>query len=690
MQPKKPSQKQNNLIKQKISDWFQSDISIRSLIVREGQEAIKPQINEAQKHVKAKIQEELNKYPEDYRQAHQIDLDHHEFELVDKRITNLKSSLNNLASCEADFNKFLTEWSDIQIEEKVTREVRDALKHDYASVERAFDDTLSSYGVHAFNVADERKQAIYGKDAKRPNEVKNSEDALPLIDRLKNTEAAVLDAAKIAQNQLPRSFNAFKDMVVGQSGKLANLKDDNQRVEFLRYALKDAQEKFGEPALQIPEFTGMTFQQALKAIKEMPSPNYGAMNAKAAGELNKRMDAYLFSRPIPALEIYFRTDTAAQDFEGKVTVMQSTLEYWLNNDPNWNMLSPDNRESIVNEFLIDAKRSRDAISSPDYRQGVGLRQVEQFLERWNTQNLKKELSSKLPQLTERNLNSMVQSSNGRLENAQITDPAIRTEVLKATQAKQHEFSQRMGSTNTDDQKALLRDIQQFDPDKLIKDVLKNNLQAAQEASEQAAITRLIPPDGLLAGDEAMTAVKESFQHELTNGRLWQQQLDEAKTPEDLKKLYDNNIAPLLAKQPTSDLFLFHDPSAQKAYQTFASEVAQEARVQLGNKLKGIINQCVEVYELKAQAQSESITDPNEKAAFDQKVKQFKADLIDDLTSFIGDQTEDTNTQIEESLNDNPEKAAALMEEFFKSSVQSGTTLADLTMHAAERYAERFS
>ena len=58
----------------------------------------------------------------------------------------------------------------------------------------------------------------------------------------------------------------------------------------------------------------------------------------------------------------------------------------------------------------------------------------------------------------------------------------------------------------------------------------------------------------------------------------QAQIDHARFPEHLAKLYDEKLSALLEKKPTvqDPLFMHHALNAKQAYQMFANEVAKES------------------------------------------------------------------------------------------------------------------
>ena len=101
---------------------------------------------------------------------------------------------------------------------------------------------------------------MYGNSASVPENVKSPEEALPLILRLKElnrkegASEATMEAAILAQKRLPTTFNAFKERFVSESQKFESIKEEDQKVQFLRYALEDAQTKFGGPTSGDPQF----------------------------------------------------------------------------------------------------------------------------------------------------------------------------------------------------------------------------------------------------------------------------------------------------------------------------------------------------------------------------------------------------------------------------------------------------
>ena len=467
----------NRLLAEEIKSWFQNDLakhdnSIGRLIVREGQKVLQPQIEKAQNQTKSKVQEELKKYPLDFIQEHKID--QNLFNLVDSRANQLMSLSNDLAYCEQEFKKFNSEWSENQIPDQIARKVREALVSGYRPKVDVYDAALRTYGVYSHEVTRERQQTLYGNSASVPENVKSPEEALPLILRLKElnrkegASEATMEAAILAQKRLPTTFNAFKERFVSESQKFESIKEEDQKVQFLRYALEDAQTKFGGPPLVIPNFTGMTYQQALNAIKAMPTPSYGTMEPQAAGELNKRMSDYR-SSDLLTLQIQFRTKRAAENFDAKSSAAKESLESILA-QPAWKMLSDEERLSIRNDFEGDHLLASQSLNDPRFTSTV-----EKFHEKWQRENINKVIGSKLPDFIDKASGTISKNAIARLDGTQIADPAIREEVIKITQAKEQELRKRIGSSESDDQKALLRDIRQFDPEERIVDVSKKNL-----------------------------------------------------------------------------------------------------------------------------------------------------------------------------------------------------------------------
>ena len=258
----------------------------------------------------------------------------------------------------------------------------------------------------------------------------------------------------------------------------------NQKIQYLKHVLEDAKKAFGEPALKIPDFNAATsYAQALEAVKTMRSPPYLSMEPKAGGDLNKRMLDYIIAKPVGRLQLEFRADIAKTDFAGKVKGAESAIDAWLNSG-DWSFLRMLERNQIKDEFALDVIHSRNVIKDPNYRSETNVGEVEQFYEKWRGRNINTVIISLFPKMIISAVNALSPSVTELMNKGQITDPAIREEVLKSIQAQQALLRKRIGNQEINHQRALLKDIQAVDPEKHVLDISRKQLMQRQQTFRQ--------------------------------------------------------------------------------------------------------------------------------------------------------------------------------------------------------------
>ena len=189
------------------------------------------------------------------------------------------------------------------------------------------------------------------------------------------------------------------------------------------------------------------------------------------------------------------------------------------------------------------------------------------------------------------------------------------------------------------------------------------------------------------------AAKDQFQNTLSPSfRSMQAQIDQARHPEHLAKLYDEKLSALLEKKSTpQDPLPLHHSDIKQPYQEFVKEVAKASRRQLQRELITMRDDIILMFDERTKSQSAKLTNREEKAAFEQRANQFKENLRNQLNEKVNNdnKTIETLKAYEERLEKNPEASAAIMEGFFNSSIATGSLRDELYLFAQDQYQKQF-